>query len=105
MAPYFSIISIIFIDIVYEKLIIFTINLVIQHWEADEFEVCPYLVESSCPGGGLDKADFTVIRMNSCFHGFVFGLGRVGAGDDRLADIDPAGLMFAEAVEGLIDHT
>ena len=95
----------IFIDIAYKKLIILAINLVIYDWEAEEFEVCPYLVESSSPGGGLDKAYFTEIRMDSCFHGFVFGLRGVGAGDDCLADIDSAGLVFAEAVEGLIDHT
>ena len=105
MPGYFSIILSIFIDIVYKKLIILAINLVVEYRDPDKFKVCPYLVESSSPGGGLDKADFTEIRMDSCFHGFVFGLGGVGAGDDCLADIDSAGLVFAEAVEGLIDHT
>jgi hypothetical protein len=43
------------------------------------------------------------VRVDAGFEGFVFGLGRVGAWDHGLTDVDPAGLVFAEAVEGLID--
>ena len=43
------------------------------------------------------------IRVDAGFEGFVFGLGRVSAGDDGLADVDSAGLVFAEPVEGLVD--
>jgi len=98
MAGNFMAISIIFIDIVYEKLIIFAINLIIYHRKSHKFEVCPYLMEATCFRGCFDKADFPKIGVASAFHGFVFGLGRVGTRDDCLADIDSAGLMFAEAV-------
>ena len=43
------------------------------------------------------------VGVDAGFEGFVFGLGRVSAGDDGLADIDSAGLVFAEPVEGLVD--
>ena len=42
--------------------------------------------------------------MCPCLPGFELGLGGVGAGNDRLAHIDLAGLMFAESVEGLVDQ-
>ena len=42
--------------------------------------------------------------MGTGFAGIERGLGGVGAGDDGLADVDAAGLMFAEAVERLIDQ-
>jgi len=38
------------------------------------------------------------VRVDAGFEGLVFGLGRVGAGDDGLADVDPAWLMFAKSV-------
>ena len=38
------------------------------------------------------------VRVDAGFEGLVFGLGRVGAGDDGLADIDSAGLVFSESV-------
>ena len=42
--------------------------------------------------------------MGTCFEGFVFGLGGVGAWYDGLSHIDSAGLVFAESVEGLVDQ-
>ena len=44
------------------------------------------------------------VRVAAGFEGCVLGLGRVGAGDDGLANIDSAGLVFAEPVERLVDH-
>ena len=44
-----------------------------------------------------------MLGVGAGFEGFEFGHGGVGAGNNGLADIDPAGLMFAESVEGLID--
>ena len=38
------------------------------------------------------------IRVDAGFEGFILGLGRVGAGDDGLANIDSAGLVFSESV-------
>ena len=43
------------------------------------------------------------IRVDAGFEGLVFGLGRVGAGDDGLADVDPAGLVFAEPIKRLVN--
>jgi len=62
------------------------------------------LVKSTGLRRGLDKADLPEFRMGTGFAGFKIGLGGVGAGDDGLADVDAAGLMFAEAIEGLIDQ-
>ena len=61
------------------------------------------LVEAARFWGSFDKADFAVFRMGPGAEGFKFGDRRVGAGDHRLPDIDPAGLVFPEAVEGLVD--
>ena len=61
------------------------------------------LVESAGFWGGFHKRDFPVLRMGAGIEGFEFGHGGVGAGNNGLADIDQAGLMFAESVEGLID--
>lgn len=44
-----------------------------------------------------------MLGVGAGFEGFEFGQGGVGAGNNGLADIDTAGLMFAESVEGLID--
>ena len=41
--------------------------------------------------------------MCPCLPGFELGLGGVGAGNDRLANIDLAGAMFAQSIERLID--
>ena len=54
MAGRFLIILSIFIDIVYEKLVIFTINLVIHHWKSNKFKMRSYLMESSGFRGGFD---------------------------------------------------
>ena len=43
------------------------------------------------------------IRVDAGFEGFVLGLGRVGAWDDCLADVDPARLVFSEPIEGLVN--
>ena len=43
------------------------------------------------------------IRVDAGFEGFVFGLGRVGAWDHGLADVDPARLVFSEPIKGLVD--
>ena len=104
MPRYFRIISSIFIDIVYENLIFLSVNLVIQDWKTDKFEMGTDLVESAGPRRGLDKAYLTEFRVGTCFESFELGLGGVGAWYDGLAHIDSAGLMFAESVEGLIDQ-
>ena len=44
-----------------------------------------------------------MLGVGTGFEVFEFGHGGVGAGNNGLADIDTAGLMFAESVEGLID--
>ena len=62
------------------------------------------LVESTGLRTGLDKADLPEFRMGTGFAGFKIGLGGVGAGDDGLSDVDATGLVFAEAVERLIDQ-
>ena len=66
--------------------------------------MCSYLVKSSGPWGGFYKADFAKIVMDSTFDGSELGLGRVGIGDDGLTNINPAGLVFAESVQGLVDQ-
>jgi hypothetical protein len=38
------------------------------------------------------------VRVAAGFEGCVLGLGRVGARDNGLADIDSAGLVFSESV-------
>ena len=69
------------------------------------FEVGSDLVESACLWGGFDQTDLPELGVCPCLPGFELGLGGVGAGDDGLAHIDLAGLMFAESVEGLVDQT
>ena len=93
-----------FIDIVYKIFIIFTVNFVIQDRESKVVEVGADLVESAGFGGGLDKADLSVIGVGAGAQGFKFGDRGIGAGNDGLADIDPARLVFAQAIQGLIDH-
>lgn len=41
--------------------------------------------------------------VGASFDGFEVGGGRVGAGDNGLANIDAAGLVFAKTVERLVD--
>ena len=44
-----------------------------------------------------------MLGVGAGFECFKFGQGGVAAGNNGLADIDTAGLMFSEPVEGLID--
>jgi hypothetical protein len=62
------------------------------------------LVKSAGPRGGLDEAYFSKFEVGTCFEGFELGLGGIGTWDDGLPHIDPAGLMFAKSVEGLVDQ-
>ena len=91
------------IDIVYENIIILSINLIIYDRIPDKFQVGTDLVESAGLRGGFNKADLPKFRVGTCFKGFEFGLGGVGALDYGLSHIDSTGLMFAEAVERLVD--
>ena len=68
------------------------------------FKVGSYLVEATGFRGGFDQANLPELGVGSCGEGLELGLGGVSAGDDRLAHIDLAGLMFAESVERLIDQ-
>ena len=104
MSCHFWFIFDIFIDIVYKIIVILTVYFVIQDRESKVVEVGADLVESAGFGGGLDKADLSVIGVGAGAQGFKFGDRAIGAGNDGLADIDPAGLVFAQTVQGLIDH-
>ena len=66
-------------------------------------KMSPDLVESAGFWGGFHKRDFPMLRMGAGIEGFEFGHGGVGAGNDGLADINTARLMFAESVERLIN--
>ncbi len=68
-------------------------------------EVGPDLVESTGFRGGLHEGDFPMFGVVAGAEGIEFSRGGIGAGNNGLADIDPAGLMFAESVEGLIDDS
>ena len=105
MPAYSTDIFIIFIDIVNKNVIIFTVNFVIHNRASDVVKVGPDLMEASCFRGSLDQTDFSVLGVGSGAEGFEFGQGRVGAGDHSLADIDPAGLVFAESIQRRIDDT
>ena len=61
-------------------------------------------MESSGFGGSLDEADFPVFWMAAGAEGFELGQSGVGARNHGLPDIDPAWLMFAEAIQRLVDH-
>ena len=93
-----------FIDIAYKIVIIFTINFVIQDRESKVVEVGADLVESSGFGESLDEADFPVFWMAAGAEGFELGQSGVGARNHGLPDIDPAWLMFTEAIQRLVDH-
>ena len=67
-------------------------------------EVGTNLVEAAGFRGGFDQANLPELGVCPCGEGFELGLGGVSPGDDRLAHIDLAGLMFAESVEGLVDQ-
>ena len=62
------------------------------------------LVESTGPRGGFYKADLPKFGVGTYFEGLILGLCGVSALDNRLADVDATGLVFAEAVERLIDQ-
>lgn len=98
MSCHFWLILYVFIDIVYKIGIIFTVNFVIQDRESKVVEVGADLVESAGFGGGLDKADLSVIGVGAGANGFEFSNCEVSAWDHGLADIDPAGLVFSQPV-------
>lgn len=104
MAAYFRLIFIIFIDIVYKILVFFAVYLVIKDWETEVVKVGPNLMESSGFWGSLHEADLPVLRVGAATEGFKFGKGGVGAWNHGLADVDPAGLVFAKPIQGLVDH-
>ena len=62
------------------------------------------LVEAAGFGGSLHQADLPVFRVGAGAQGFKFGDCGVGAGNDGLPDINSTGLVFTQAVQGLIDH-
>lgn len=97
-------IFIVFNDTVYEIFIIFAINLVVEDGITKVVEVGPDLVEPSGFWGCFHEGDFTMFGVVPGAEGFEFRKGRIRTGDHGLADIDPAGLVFAESVQGLIDH-
>lgn len=66
-------------------------------------EVGPDLVESTGFRGGLHEGDFPMFGVVAGAEGIEFSRGGIGAWHHGLADIDPAGLMFAEPVERLVD--
>lgn len=105
MASYFIAFFIIFIDKVNKIFIIFTVYFVIQDRKSEMVKMGADLVEAARFWGSFDKADFAVFRMGPGAEGFEFGDRGVGAGNDGLADIDPTGLVFAEAVKGLVDDS
>jgi len=92
-----------FIDIVYKNIIFFAVNLIVNNRVAEMVEMGPNLVKSAGFWGDFHKGDFAVLWVGAGGEGFEFGEGGVSPGDDCLADIDPAGLVFAEPVKGLVD--
>ena len=104
MSGHFWLIYSIFIDIVYKYIIWLPVDLIIHDWASDMFEVGSDLVKATCLWGGFDQADNTEYGVVAGFDCFVFGLGWVGVCDDSLAHVNPAGLMFSETIEGLIDE-
>ena len=104
MSGHFWLISSIFIDIVNKYIIWLAVDLIINDWATDMFEVGTDLVESTCLWGGFDQADLAECGVGTGRDCFVLGLGWVGACDDSLAHVNPAELMFPESIEGLIDE-
>ena len=98
MSAYFSSILKIFIDIVNKIFIFFAIYFIIQYWETYVVQMGSNLVEAASFGGGFNQADRPVVGVGTSTQGFEFGDRRVGAGHHGLADVDQAGLMFAEPV-------
>ena len=104
MSRHFRLIPSIFIDIVNKDIIWLAVDLIINDWATDMFEVGTDLVESTCSRGSFDQTDLAECGVGTGFDCFVLGLGWVGACDDSLAHVNPAGLMFSETIEGLIDE-
>ena len=61
-------------------------------------------MESAGLRGSFHEAYLPEFGVGSCFEGYELGLGRISPRDNGLSDVDTAGLMFTEAVEGLIDQ-
>jgi len=104
MSGHFWLISSLFIDIVYKYTVWLAVDLIINDWATDMFEVGADLVKATCLWGGFDQADLAENEMGTGFDCFVLGLGWVGACDNSLAHVNPAQLMFPEPIEGLIDE-
>jgi hypothetical protein len=104
MSGHFRLIYSFFIDIVYKHVIWLAINLIINDWAIDMFEVGTDLVKATCLWGSFHQTDLTDCRVGTGLDCFVLGLGWVGASDDSLAHINPAELMFPESIQGLIDE-
>ena len=97
-------IYIFFIDIVNKNLVILSIYLIIYDRKPHKFEVGTDLVESAGLRSCFNEAYLSEFGVRPCFEGFERGQGGVGARYNGLSHIDSAGLMFAESVEGLVDH-
>ena len=105
MSGHFGLISSIFMDIVYKYIIWLAVDLIINNWASDMFEVGTDLVKPTCFWGGFDQTNLADCGVGTGFECFVLGLGWVGACDDSLAHVNPAELVFTESIEGLIDET
>ena len=104
MSCHFRLISSIFIDIVNKYIIWFAVDLIINDWAPDMFEVGTDLMKATCLWGSFDQTDLANCRVCTGFDCFVLGLGWVGACDDSLSHVNPAELMFPESIERLIDE-
>ena len=104
MSGHFWLISSIFIDIVYEDIIWLAVDLIINDWASDMFEVGTDLVKATCFWGSFHEADLADCGVGTGFDCFVLGLGWVGACDHSLAHVNPAELMFPKSIEGPIDE-
>ena len=63
------------------------------------------LVEAAGFRGGFHEANFFMVGVEPGAEGFEFGKGRVSAWNHGLADIDFAGLVFAESIQGGVDDS
>ena len=93
-----------FIDIVYKIFIFFAVYFVIQDSETEVVKVDADLVKAPGFWGGLHQADFAVFGVVTGPEGFEFGDRRVGPRHHGLANVDSAGLVFAEPVQGSVDN-
>ncbi len=104
MSGHFWLISSCFIDIVNKYVIWLAVDLIINDWATDMFEVGTDLVKATCLWGSFHYTDFAERGVGTGFDCFVLGLGWVGACDDSLAHVNPTELMFPESIERLIDE-